>query len=99
MNVTLLALGSNKTQFNTSPLSMRGITQQGKRAMNLNLLSWITNAVEQAVLRGVANAVAKLGIEDEADAAEPLAAIRDRMRAALPEASSNGTVEKVRKGK
>jgi hypothetical protein len=64
----------------------------------MNILYWITSSVETAVLKGFAQAVAKLEMDQEADAADPLDALKRRMNA-LPESSSNGDAKPRKIGK
>jgi hypothetical protein len=58
----------------------------------MNLLFWITNSVEQAVLKGFAQAIAKLGID--ADDSDPLAAIAARIDPKAIEADETKPVKK-----
>ena len=57
----------------------------------MGFFSWISEAVKQAVLRGFADAAAELQLDHDAAAADPLAALQQRMTPPLPPPSSNGT--------
>lgn len=66
----------------------------------MNLLFWITSAVEAAVLKGVAQAIEKLGMESDTES-DPLAELRARMPqttaiAAAESASDNRPARRAR---